>query len=539
MACRFNTLLKGLPALFLALSTHAGTLIVESSDQHASYDRLETFVQHVNALADDYKRRDPTGKIVLLFNGDFTGSSTWSRGDRGWLAYRVLQELSQKYQLVFVPGNHDGLDWGKHAGGNELFTEQLKALKNAGVPVLAANLKPGKDGRAIFSGHYDVTDSSGEKTRFVGLALEDLFKQSNYQPDARVKPIAKEIPSVQAITTELTQAKKDGIRRMVLSFHESTKKTKAILEQITPLAKSLGIEIPVVFTAHDHLPVSEKVGDMHLANGGADFNFATVEFGQRGAVSEVRLHQAGETQTLPKRSQRRSPALKALAEHVARVRKEEGQVLTRVPEYKETRADFIRERTRLGTLLSDTLADWAQSQLPKTGLPADTPIVALYNSTSYRGNTSIAAGDFTRGDVRAIYPYENSCRFYQASGEEIERSVRAVRKYMGESLGAYSPQLSSNLRENSTGGLEILDEGGQWHPLEPGKKYGLVMDAWLSENGFRLPEMKWANDPTRILAQELHQDVLLQFAPHRLGSPAAANLRRCIRAVQEALEKPK
>jgi 2',3'-cyclic-nucleotide 2'-phosphodiesterase (5'-nucleotidase family) len=208
------------------------------------------------------------------------------------------------------------------------------------------------------------------------------------------------------------------------------------------------------------------------------------------------------------------PILQEIRRYVENVRAEENEAIGTTQAFSDIRADLTQGRKRLGNALADTLVDWANTRLK------DVPIVGVYNSSSYRGNVGIPAGKLTRGQARAIYPYPNDSRVYRATGKQIEILITSVRKY-GESINMFTPQLSSNLRLNNLNKIELKNEHGVWEAIDPRKQYGLVMDAWLSENGFKLPELDWVTDPSRIVASELHQDVMIRFAPRRLSEPHA------------------
>lgn len=506
----FLVLTLTLGLTLLRVEAFAEVLIIESSDQHSAYEKLPAFLDQLHAVVADFKGKHPTGKVVLLINGDFSGASIWSVADRGWLGYQVLKQLNQDMQVVFVPGNHDGLDWGKGGRGNDLLLKQMKFLREAGIPVLGTNIVPGAGAQGLFSNHFDLLSSTqrGEqKIRIAGFTLESLKQQSGYDPSAKTQPIESLSDSVNGVLKLIQQARKDHVSKVVLAFHESTAGVQEILKRVIasdPTAKGF---VSATFAAHDHIPWVGVSSEVPLFNGGGDFDYAQVQLSDEGRIRDSKL-----SHPIP-RAEGSETSLAKTVDRFVKARQEQEKVpWVEIPGYAETRADFVQRRTPLGTHLADALTDWARQE---SG--SELPVVGLYNSTAYRGNTALPEGAMSRGDLKKIYPFFNFAKSVGVSGRELQESYNELKSYGREKLKAFTPQLSSNLRESADGKLEILQKNGSWKALKENQVYNVAMDAWLSENGFKLPHWSWVNDPSRLLTSRMHQDVLVEYAPARLG----------------------
>jgi 2',3'-cyclic-nucleotide 2'-phosphodiesterase (5'-nucleotidase family) len=175
-----------------------------------------------------------------------------------------------------------------------------------------------------------------------------------------------------------------------------------------------------------------------------------------------------------------------LAEATNRLERE----LVRTRGFAAVKLDLKAGPEQLGTAIADAMAIWARETLGSNQsievASRWLPVVAFFNSSSYRRDEAIPAGAFTEGDLRSIYPMPNEgMAVFRVSGEELIELFRSLREHRRREQ-SYSPQLSANLRATESLDLEFRDSRGGWSPVNPEQIFALVADPWLSRNGFEL-----------------------------------------------------
>ena len=83
---------------------------------------------------------------MVVVNGDLFEKAIQTKGERGGTALigiRILKKLG--HSVVYVPGNHDGFDWGKKIDASRLVLSHFNWLQKNGIPVLVSNaLRPAR-----------------------------------------------------------------------------------------------------------------------------------------------------------------------------------------------------------------------------------------------------------------------------------------------------------------------------------------------------------------------------------------------------------
>ena len=197
----------------------------------------------------------------------------------------------------------------------------------------------------------------------------------------------------------------------------------------------------------------------------------------------------------------------------------------------------------LGHLLADSLKSWGDgivSQLPLQLLSKvkEKPIVlAMFNSSAYRRDSVIPQGPITRQLILGMNPFPGKAKMYKLSGRDVQTIFSAIRSYRVEQHnGAYSPQISSNLREKNGFQLQVNLSSGwnkaKWRNIRPRIYYYLVLDDWLAKNGYRIPELDRVlnskSAKARVVAEEAMREILLRFFPQHLQKAARPSHRHSV-----------
>ena len=264
---------------FLHFVAHGETLIIQSSDQHSSYHRLPQFLKSIGILSERFKSQYPEGQLVLVINGDFSSyDSYWTKEDQGNFGYEILSQLASKYLVFYTFGNHDSFDW----ENSQLFLDQMKLLKQAGVHLIVANAFFHPEYQNLFTPFVDVPLSQNEVIRFTGFTLpyskKSRFTNSESEPVVITDNLHIEERSLKIIEKA---DKNPRVNSLVLSMHVGSKKMKNIVSNLEPEDKE---KLRIVFTAHDHRRLLDKSGPTHIINSGSHFDFSMVILDDQGQV---------------------------------------------------------------------------------------------------------------------------------------------------------------------------------------------------------------------------------------------------------------
>ena len=480
--------------VFLALGVspaHAQMLVVETSDNHSAYHNLPTFLRSFDAAKREFESRHPGAPIVVVINGDFAGLSEWSDKDYGWLGIQALATLTKVAHVVYVLGNHDGFDLGVIGRGNITTDRQMKFLYENGVHILGSNINFTERSKRWVKPHFDVVSASGRKTRFVGYGLEELEYKSDFDLKVKYPKVIHKIgelvrDTLTEMSADFVTATTAGIDDLILFQHDAypqvEKKVTQLKDSLSPNAKPA---IPVAFAGHDHKKYSGRVGETVIVDSGSNYEYSIVELDADGKVTRHnQMDLLRQSVLTPKKA--KHPRLEEFAEAaekwLIRESVKMNHVVGETNGYFETKLVNKTGPTLLGTHLAETLATWGEKQIAALKLP-NHPVVALYNTSSYRRDEPVPAGELTVKMYKSFYPLPGEAKVFPATGAEIQEIFRAIRVWREtQADGSYTPQISEDLKE---GDAKQLFFRGQ--PIEAEKMYYLALDPWLSRNGNKLP----------------------------------------------------
>ena len=271
-------------SFLLCFKIHSETLILQSSDQHSSYKKIQGFLTSIEVLYRDFKEKHPDGSVVLIINGDFSSFNKYSKfsWDKGNFGYSILSQLAEKYSIVYTFGNHDAFDW----KDSQLFLDQMNLLKTSGVNLIVENIDLHSKYENLFSPYVDIPLSSKYKMRIIGYTLprrkeKDLEKFQYNGP--------KIIQSINAINLEpaLKSAERDyKVLTVAVSMHLGAKKVNRFFNHLAP---DLTNKLNLMFAGHDHKQKIERLNNTFIIDSKAHFNFSKVLLDDYGEVRSVKF----------------------------------------------------------------------------------------------------------------------------------------------------------------------------------------------------------------------------------------------------------
>lgn len=255
-------------------------LILQSSDQHSAYHKIPDFLGSIEILSRQFKEKNPKGRVILIFNGDFSArDSHWSiqvPEDRGHFGYHVLSRLAEKYSVFYVFGNHDAFDW----NDSQLFLDQMQNLKRAGVHLLTANVSVYPEYKGLFAPFVDVPIPSkkGQVLRFAGFTIiKDRDKRLNLEGP---KVLSDIYDINQSLPVIINSANGDPqVEGLIPILHLGARKTEEMISRWNDKERE---KLRVVFSAHDHRQVLIWTKGIYVIDSDSHFKFSSVVLDSSG-----------------------------------------------------------------------------------------------------------------------------------------------------------------------------------------------------------------------------------------------------------------
>lgn len=514
-----------LPALLMLLMglmvarAHGQTLVVEFSDAHSAYDRLPNFLRTVGESIREFRAQNPQGQAVILVNGDYSGLSAWTNED-GWLGIKALEHLRRQAPVLFVLGNHDAFDWSDNKRGNELVQRQLARLHQVGVKVLGANMEFGDSVRQLTEPHFDLR-AHGKTLRIAALGLENFFVKSNWVNDPVHPIVNRMLDSDRALAEVWERGARDGVHSLVFFQHDGHREVAERVRRLVTYRKGrAGPSLPVVFAAHDHELARFQVQGTEVVDSRSNFDLSTVTLDRDFKFRNAEFYDQSRQQTVAARAARLDDGLERFIRTtenlIAKTARQSGEVLAEMAGFEDYKLTLKDGRRPLGTALAESLRAWGEEEARRLG-KARLPVVAMYNSSSYRRDDPVREGALTRGDVRGFYPFPGEVMMFETTLHEAEKLFADLRRWRLAQDGKYTPQLSENLGEGDALTLELRKSNRAKNP-----RVLLVLDSWLSRNGYAIESFDAFLKTHPPIAGFAHMRLLENFAPRvfeRLAPP--------------------
>jgi 2',3'-cyclic-nucleotide 2'-phosphodiesterase (5'-nucleotidase family) len=536
-----------LAAVGFAAPARAQTMILEFSDSHSAYDRLPEFLHTFQEMREEYLRREPKGQVVVIVNGDYAGLSQWST-ENGWIGIKALELMARVAPVLYVLGNHDAFDWSSPKDGNKLAAAQLKRLHQVGVKILGANVEFDSTTKDLISDHVDFKNSAGKTLRFAGLGLEAFFLKSNWEKDPKHPIVLQMTRSLPVMREVLKRASTDGVDGLVFFQHDGHQdvgeRLRALrLEQKQSGAAINAVKIPLMFAAHDHELVHKVVEGVEVIDSRSNFDFTVAELDAKLDVKSTIFMDSEAQAKISKQRLARTPTIAAdkatssidrfigmVQKFVEKLRVKSREVVTETGGFDDYKLSLKNGPKPLGTALAESLRAWGQDESRKLGL-GDIPVMALYNSSSYRVDTPVPSGPLTRGDIKSFYPFVGEVLMFQATAADVQRLFQDLRLWRIRDDGKYTPQISANLKEAKDYLLVDVRTG---YPLlqNPQQKIILVLDSWLSGNRYDISSFREFLATHPPLAGFSHQKVLENYAAQVMPQFSPKPVRSAGRCMQ-------
>ncbi len=525
----------------LAQKAQSQVLFVQWSDVHSA---LKSFTQQILAIdnsAQDFLMRNPKGEVVIVVNGDFTSINPMNIKEGGWISMDGLKLLKQRgYTLLFIPGNHDAFDWTVRINGADLFLEQMKALKEAGVTILAENfIGKNPEFQKITSPSYRLKTLKAP-SHIVGLTLPTLMSKSNLSEENASRLFTGIETYHESMDRILPKMAQNGVSNIFWSIHQGHMKLQRQVLRIineTLVRHSINVKTPLMMGGHDHQVASYRTRGTHISDGGSHGSMNIIEVDELGRISQKNFRHIGISedslnQIKPESFQWGQKYLNSISEAeilqqdwlkpfhqrvsnlVSTSEKRLARVLGQTRGIDLHKAHLKQGPNELGNLIAESLVSWAKTLgiIQKN----TTPIIAMINSSSYRLEAPIPAGEMTEFVFRNMYPFNNEATLYYLSGQEIKDLYFSLRRvYSNSDKTLFSPHLNYDAKE--VNGDLLIKENGQWNKIDTKNSYWIVIDGWLSdhrfEQSYRIKEWLEILSRNRPRATRPYQDVLVKFMP--------------------------
>lgn len=299
-------------------------------------------------------------------------------------------------------------------------------------------------------------DFDGARVGLVGLTTLDTAVTSNAGPEVIFRPPARE---AQAAFADMGPVD----LRVAITHLE--------LNRDRELAAALPLHL--ILGGHDHDPIVEEQGSVLILKAGAE----AVNLGQV-------IYQLGCDARPIARQHRLIPVDRSLApaEDVAAIAaryaaladRELAVPVTSTPVPLDARETALRSQpSPLGHFVAEAMRERLDAE------------IGLLNGGAIRGNRVIPAGPLTRGDFRALLPFDNTLVLLEVTGsalrQALERSVGALPRPAGHFL--QTAGLRYDVDADRHPGQRVSAIEVQGAPLDPARAYRVAVPDFLARGG--------------------------------------------------------
>lgn len=517
----------------------AELLIIQSSDNHSKYKRIDSFIKSTHKLIEDFKAKYPNGEVVFNFNGDYSGASSFSnfKGDKGKLGLELMGALAKEHTVLFTFGNHEAFDWLVDGIADDLFYEHLKYLDEKGVISLGSNTKLKERSQKYFKDKYDHYIGQNHKVRFLGLQLETFYEKVPNHNGNEVGEVLEVDGYEATLKREIVKAKEAGVQSLVASYHDTFGKVVKVTKKINDLLPS-SLKIPVSFAAHDHVVDKTVIGEAtNIIDSGSNFDFSAVVLNNDGVFvsheffdKEKQLDISSEVSDFPDYLRKVG---RKISKHVEDVRKLKSTGEKRLSVIKESKLTLKKSRsTVLGDALGDALVMHGNKELSLEEKSKVKGIIGMFNSSSYRNDSILDTGYLDEFELREMFPIKNEVNILKMTGEDIQIFFESLRRFR-EKEGIFTPQMSKNIREKANFRLEFEGQKG-WQALDKKGSYYVVVDHWLAINGYAIPEHDGLDLASKVISKESTFEVFRRYLYESLKENYSNSLS-CTKLLQSVL----
>lgn len=414
---------------------------------------------------------------------------------------------------AMCPGNHE-FDRG---------SEGLAVLlEDAGFPVVCANLDV--TGDSLLAGRiapFTVLDAGGENVAVIGVVVDELVNVSSPSAATVVLPVLETVQGVIDLLEE------QGVNRIIILSH---------IGYSDDLALAAGLSgADIIIGGHSHSVLGDLAGIGVGSDGGypavvagadgarvlvatagtraASLGVLTVSFDAEGHVESFegapvfvtgggyqdasRNPVAGDDLARLEGFLDGSPLIAVAEEDPAMhelVGIYEAELATFAYEVVGTASeDLLHQRIPGGdlpdgSLIAPVICDAMLWKAEQVGLEPD---IAILNAGGAR--IPVPAGDITVGTVYTLLPFGNTLAVLDVSGAQVKAVLEdAISNIFDDGNSDGSFPYAAGLRYSAAAGLpegervesmEVLDDGGEWLPIDPDRTYRVVTPFFVARGG--------------------------------------------------------
>ena len=433
-------------------------IIFHTNDMHARVLPEDDFGQsiglsHLAAAVKAVKQENP--RTLWLDAGDTLHGMPRINISKG---ENMVHLLNQSGMDILVPGNHD-FNYG--SAQLEVLAKELK------FPVLSANtVRKGSRKHPFLS--YMIFKLDGVKIGVFGLTTPETAYKTN--PN-NVKTIAFQDPIV--VAQEMVKKLRPKCDILVAVMHMGVDESSEFTsERIAKAAQ--GIDLIVDGHSHTALPEGMMVGNtLIVQTGWHEYRLGKVELTVKNhqvAKKEASLLTADEVARLAAKPD--MAVEKTLKDMEARNEKLFNEVLTHTERaLSSDRLLVRRHEAEIGNLCADAFR-WS------TG--AD---IGIVNGGSLRSD--LPAGDVTRGDVMAIFPFGNTVQKAEIDGKTIHAMLEHAVYGYPASFGGFLDVSGMTFGFDPTQpiGKRVTDIKINGRPLDESHTYTIATNDFLFAGG--------------------------------------------------------
>lgn len=401
--------------------------------------------------------------------------------------------------------------------GNHEFDDGCAALADflaaQPLPVVAANLKPGKD--CPLSGSrirpYEIREIRGVRVGIIGLANDGIGKLPAVCPQTAVSDTQA---TLEACVHELEA---QGVRHIIVLTHLGLERDLALARAVS------GVDVIVGGHSHSYLGRTSPEGPYPLVEHAPDGSPVLVVTAGRAARRLGDLTIVFDAAGVPRRwsgeARELVPSL-PVAEDVERVVADAAGTLeacrTTIIGGHDVHMPDGMEQCRAGECLAgmvlvDAMLEFGRSQGAS---------VALYNSGGVRA--ALPPGSISRGDVMTAYPFAGGIQIREYTGEQLRQALEnGIAEKNG--TGPHLLQVAGLRYEADVSrpagrrliSVSCMDEDGKARPLDPQARYVVVLGEYLTQggDGFQMLKEGRLLQKCSLNDQELAEDYIRRHSP--------------------------
>jgi 5'-nucleotidase len=426
-------------------------------------------VARLATLIDD-KRAELEGENVLVLDaGDQFQGSLFYTTYKGEAAARFMNMIGFDAMAV---GNHEFDD------GPEALDAFLDAVD---VPVVSGNLDLSRSD--LLEGDVEdrlILEVGGQRIGIVSALATDTTETSSPGPNVIFQDV------IDAVAADVEALQAEGVDKIVALTHVGLPADLRLAEAVP------GLDVVVGGHSHSYLSASDPDRAGAYPTWATQADGTLVPVVQAYAYSkylghlQVTFDDEGDVVYAEGDTILVGPEIEKDAEVAALVDELKGPIEERMGQVvAETTAPIDGDRTscragecQMGNLVAEAMLERTRDQ----GIQ-----IAIQNGGGLRA--SIDAGPVTMGEVLTVLPFQNTLSTFQLKGTDVLAALENGVSQVEEGAGRF-PQvagLTYTWNPDETPGARIVDvmvdQDGQWVPLDPEATYGVVSNNFMRAGG--------------------------------------------------------